>query len=96
MPLPALAATLCIVRRPIGLAQGAQRYRKTSCAPPFPPGSADELFDLSGLALVLVIRVRVRAVDALLAKASPLPDQVVHRALKGCDALVHLARLYVG
>src|SRR5260221_642126 len=54
--------------------------------------SAHQLFDLRGLALFAVARIRVSAVHALLAEARALPDEVVDRALQFGDAILEILR----
>ena len=54
---------------------------------------ANERLDFRRLALVVVAGVGVVTVNAVLAEPAPLPDEVVHRALKSRDPRLKLLEI---
>ena len=54
------------------------------------PRSAHQLLDFGSLALLGVGGIGVAAVDALLAEAGPLPDQVIDGTLQLGDAIFEI------
>src|SRR5687767_9719875 len=71
----------------------SSRVRSRGWSPTILP---HQLLDFGGLALGLVPRIRVPAMNALLTESGASPDQIVHGALQLLDAVGQVARRVLG